>query len=246
MKTWALDYYLRGTPGARLRWQLRRGALQGKTEIQQSEGTRPTVEGNQRLRLDDGQRGVWQARMGQCPGLSPIVPDCPGVLLFSFFRGCPTLRRVWVSGQHLGRGVEAARNHPQSPATTRGNFIFLRCHTCPCGLPPWCLHTGVSTRGTMGKRHGHYIMGSHCPPFLLRSRKSPACGTDRLLRSYGPACGTLQERTKFQQSEGGRQETGRRLLLTRLKTGIVPVVAVEFTFAFGRCCLNNRVSVKVN
>src|ERR1700692_262690 len=78
-----------------------------------------------RLRLDQGQWVVWHARMGQCPGLSPIVPDCPGVLLFSFFRGCPTLRRVWVSGQHLGRGVETARNLPHHLASSRGNFIFF-------------------------------------------------------------------------------------------------------------------------
>jgi hypothetical protein len=49
----------RGTPGARLRWQLRRGALQGKTEFQQSEGTRPTAEVLVDGHHSEGKRGAF-------------------------------------------------------------------------------------------------------------------------------------------------------------------------------------------
>ncbi|MDB6065082.1 MAG: hypothetical protein JWR26_1290 [Pedosphaera sp.] len=73
---------------------------------------------DERLRLEHGQRVVWQARMGQCPGLSPIVPECPelsgGVFMF-FFSGVyqPAGGDVH-SAFGPGRG-----NGTQSPAITR-------------------------------------------------------------------------------------------------------------------------------
>jgi hypothetical protein len=58
---------------------------------------------------------------------------------------------VWR--HHLCRGLETARHDPPRPAITRGYFIFLCLHTCPCGraFPHVSLRTGVSTRGTIWK-----------------------------------------------------------------------------------------------
>ncbi|MDB6065627.1 MAG: hypothetical protein JWR26_1835 [Pedosphaera sp.] len=80
-----------------------------------------------------------QAQVGQCPRLSRIVPDCPGVYFMFFFSGVSHPAGVLAHGHHLGRGVETTRNHSEPLATTRGYFIFL------------CLH---GPHGVLA--HGHY------------------------------------------------------------------------------------------
>ncbi|MDB6067139.1 MAG: hypothetical protein JWR26_3347 [Pedosphaera sp.] len=80
------------------------------------------------FRLEHGQRVVWQPQIRQCPGLSPIVPDCPGVFLFSFFRGCPTLGRcgcpvsIWAGAW---KRHAITRNHPRPPGVIYF-FVFTR------------------------------------------------------------------------------------------------------------------------
>jgi hypothetical protein len=109
--------------------KLWRGALQRKMEFQQSGGT-----------------ATGKARVGQCPGLARIVPDCPGLsggvfILFFYRVSHPGLcRRVFPHGALWECRCPATiwagawRQH----ATTRGDFIFL------------CLHTATIRKGKTG------------------------------------------------------------------------------------------------
>ncbi|MDB6068161.1 MAG: hypothetical protein JWR26_4369 [Pedosphaera sp.] len=81
--------------------------------------------------------------------VSRIVPQCPrlseGILMFFFSElSHPGV----VSGQHFGRGVETARNHPQPPAITRGNLFFY-------------VSTRVLAAGQYGDRHGQGLTRTH-------------------------------------------------------------------------------------
>ncbi|MDB6063935.1 MAG: pyrC [Pedosphaera sp.] len=70
-----------------------------------------------------------------------LPPVAAAYFPMCFFPGVPHPAGVLESGQHLGRGVETARNHPQSPATTRGNLFFnVATRVCADGVLAGCHH----------------------------------------------------------------------------------------------------------
>ncbi|MDB6066667.1 MAG: hypothetical protein JWR26_2875 [Pedosphaera sp.] len=64
----------------------------------------------------------------------------------------------------VGRGACArplSRHISPGLGVSRSVSPFSDLFFCPCGLPPWCLHTGASTRGTMGAGKTGVLADSH-------------------------------------------------------------------------------------